>query len=95
MYKAPKEQTEDKREKPCGEPEPKAVIAKESRPEVNTDTLDEVSKKVLLAMPLDRGATPDELSIEGVDIGDVITALTMLEIEGFIESLPGGTYIRK
>ena len=57
--------------------------------------LDEVSVKVLLAMPHDRGVTPDALDVEGVDIGQIITAFTMLEINGYVASLPGGTYIRK
>ena len=57
--------------------------------------LDEVSVKVLLAMPHDRGVTPDALDVEGVDIGQIITAFTMLEINGYVDSLPGGTYIRK
>lgn len=59
------------------------------------ESLDEVSKKVLFAMSHDRGITPDAIDIEGVDIGQIITALTLLEINGFVDSLPGGMYIRK
>ena len=57
--------------------------------------LDEVSRQVYACLPLDRAVSPDALSVDGAGIGDVITALTMLEISGLAESLPGGLYIRK
>ncbi len=63
--------------------------------EAALSTLDEVSRSVYLAMPLDKAVTPDALPLEGLDIGAVITAFTMLEISGLVESLPGGMYIRK
>ncbi len=59
------------------------------------DSLDEQSKKVFEAMPVDRAVTPDGVNVDGMSIGEVITALTMLEISGLAESLPGGMYIRK
>ncbi len=59
------------------------------------ETLDETSKKVFFAMPEDRAISPDGLSLDGVGIGEIITALTMLEISGLVASLPGGMYIRK
>lgn len=57
--------------------------------------LDENSKKVYLAMPTDRAVSPDLLSVDGLGVGDVITALTMLEISGLVSSVAGGMYIRK
>ena len=57
--------------------------------------LDEVSRKVFEAMPIDRAVSSDMLPIEGVDIGAVMTAFTLLEINGLIEALPGGMYLRK
>ncbi|MBP5428597.1 MAG: DNA-processing protein DprA [Clostridia bacterium] len=44
---------------------------------------------------LDHPLTSDELSRDGLDAGDVLAALTTLEIGGFIVPLPGGRYERK
>ncbi|MBR2387490.1 MAG: DNA-processing protein DprA [Clostridia bacterium] len=57
--------------------------------------LDETAKKVFAQMPIDTAVSPDALIVEGCDIGDVITALTMLELCGLVTSLPGGLYVRK
>ena len=57
--------------------------------------LDSVSQRVFEAMPVDRAVAPDGLSVDGVGIGELITALTMLEISGLVQSLPGGMYVRK
>lgn len=58
-------------------------------------SLDDTSRKVLEAMPLDRSVSPDALVATGLDMGDVMTSLTMLELGGFVSSLPGGLYTRK
>ncbi len=58
-------------------------------------SLDDTSRKVLEAMPLDRAVSPDAIAATGMDMGDVMTALTMLELGGFVSSLPGGLYARK
>ena len=57
--------------------------------------LDTVTKRVFSLMPIDRAVSPDEFTSAGVGIAEAITALTMLELYGLAESLPGGTYIRK
>ena len=58
-------------------------------------SLDETTRQIFEAMPLDRAVSPDSLLSQGVDMGTVITALTMLEISGLVSSLPGGLYVRK
>ena len=58
-------------------------------------TLDEFTRGVFEAMPIDKAISPDSLSAHGIDIGRAVTAFTMLEISGLISSLPGGLYIRK
>ena len=63
--------------------------------EKTLEGLDENCRKVFSAMPLDKAVTPDGFEVEGISIADVITALTMLEISGLVQSLPGGMYIRK
>jgi hypothetical protein len=54
------------------------------------ETLDETSKRVFELMPIDKAVAPDVLAAHGIDVGEAITALTMLEISGLITSLPGG-----
>lgn len=38
--------------------------------------------------------SPDELTYENEDISDILTALTMLEIEGYIKAVPGGKFTK-
>ncbi len=58
-------------------------------------SLDTATRNVFNLMPLDRAVSPDEFAGAGVGIAEAVTALTMLEINGLVSSLPGGTYIRK
>ncbi len=57
--------------------------------------LDATAQRVFRDMPIDSAVLPDKLVSDGLPIGEVITALTMLELCGLISSLPGGLYIRK
>lgn len=58
-------------------------------------SLDDVSQKVYEYMPSDKSpVTADVIASRGIDVGDVITALTMLELAGLASSLPGGAYVR-
>ena len=58
-------------------------------------SLDRVSQKVYEYMPSDKSSvTADVIAACGIDVGDVITALTMLELAGLVSSLPGGAYVR-
>ena len=58
-------------------------------------SLDNVTKQVFAALPVDHAVSPDAIVPEGVSIGDVITSLTLLELSGLVTSLPGGLYQRK
>ena len=83
---------------PVSEAETVEIKEKIERPDRSAELLaglDDVSRRVYECLPLDRAVSPDALSVDGAGIGDVITALTMLEISGLAESLPGGLYIRK
>ncbi|MBE6557017.1 MAG: DNA-protecting protein DprA [Ruminococcaceae bacterium] len=57
-------------------------------------SLDETSRRVYGAMPTDHAVAPDAFSDEGIGIADAVTALTMLELNGLVQSLPGGLYLR-
>lgn len=57
--------------------------------------LSEKQRKIFEEMPLDRAVTVDYLTKTGFALGEVISALTILEIKGLVSSLPGALYIRK
>ena len=45
-------------------------------------------------MPDDRAITADALSAIGYHYGEIIAALTMLEILGLVQKLPGALYTK-
>ncbi len=45
-------------------------------------------------MPSEGAVSVDRLAVEGLGIGEIIAALTMLELRGLVQSLPGGLYAR-
>ena len=57
--------------------------------------LDDVTRRVFSLLPLDRAITADAFLPAGIGIAEAVTALTVLEIEGLVVSLPGGMYTRK
>ena len=59
------------------------------------EKLNEKQRRVFDEMPLDRAVTVDYLAKTGIPFGEVISALTVLEIKGLVTSLPGALYIRK
>ncbi len=75
-------QTEEKRDTPDNSAE---VIS----------ALDPMSARVFELMPIDRAISLDEFTSSGMNTAEVVTALTMLEINGLVSSLPGGNYVRK
>lgn len=58
-------------------------------------SLSEKQIKIFEEMPIDRAVTIDYLTCTGFSLGEVISALTVLEIKGLVSSLPGALYIRK
>ncbi len=58
-------------------------------------SLDSETRTVFEHMPIDKAISPDSITDTGLDIGATVTALTMLELNGLVTSLPGGLYIRK
>jgi predicted Rossmann fold nucleotide-binding protein DprA/Smf involved in DNA uptake len=59
------------------------------------ESLNDKQRKVFEEMPLDRAVTVDYLTKTGFALGEVMSALTILEIKGLVSSLPGALYIRK
>lgn len=56
--------------------------------------VDEKTLTVYRKIPIGRSVTVDELCTDGLNAGDVMAALTMLEIHRCVCSLAGGRYVR-
>lgn len=57
--------------------------------------LDDGTRRIYGLLPDGVAFTPDAVKTDSGDVGEVMTALTVLEISGLIESRPGGTYVKK
>ncbi len=64
------------------------------RPARDTSMLSPIQREILDAMPEDRAIAPDVLSVLNHPVGDIIAALTMLEILELVQKLPGGLYTK-
>ena len=58
-------------------------------------SLSEDQRKIFNDLPCDKPISPDYLTKFGYNIGMIMATLTILEIKGLVNSLPGGMYIRK
>lgn len=87
--------TKEKLEK-VQEPTPETASPQEPRktPDAILSSLTETQRAVLSAMPDDRAVNADSLVAIGYRYGEVIAALTMLEILGLIQKLPGALYMK-
>jgi DNA protecting protein DprA len=99
---APKKREELTKIKPDAETRPTAADKTELKSVGGGDDsakilekLSEKQRKIFDEMPLDRAVTVDYLTKTGFALGEVISALTVLEIKGLVSSLPGALYIRK
>lgn len=59
------------------------------------ESLDEKERKIFSEFPAGTPISADELAKAGYSIGDLMSSLTLLEINGLISSLPGGLYIKR
>jgi predicted Rossmann fold nucleotide-binding protein DprA/Smf involved in DNA uptake len=57
-------------------------------------SLGERERKVFEAIPMDHPVAIDRLQSLGFSTGELLTALSLLEIKGLIGTLPGGLYCR-
>ena len=57
--------------------------------------LTETQRRVFEALPLDHAVPIDTITREGFSTGEVMAAMTVLEIHGLTVTLPGGLYARK
>lgn len=54
--------------------------------------LDDVQKQVLDLIPSGKAVTTDKIAAEGISADKVMSSLTILELYGAVEALPGGLY---
>ncbi len=71
-----------------------AVMAREDRENV-LGGLDQTTRKIYDCLPDEGSTTTDKLAQMGLSVSDIASALTMLEIFGLIEQLPGGAYKKR
>ena len=65
------------------------------RCEFDTSCLDEKELMIYKRMEFDKPASLDDLSKIDIEVSELASLITMLEIKGAIESAPGGFYIKK
>ncbi len=81
-------------------PPQEAAAPKENAPEGDCSpqllsSLSDTQRALFAAMPLDHAVPVDALVKEGFSMGDIMAAMTVLEIKGLVISLPGGLYARR
>lgn len=94
---------EKKGTKPEPKPEPKSETGQnapepQARQDDSAKVLEAFSQKqrdMFAQIPLDKAISADWLVRCGYPTHEVMTALTMFEIKGLVQSLPGGLYVRK
>ena len=79
---------------PRQEPTNENPISPKKTPDQILSSLTEVQRQVLLGMPDDRAVSPDDLRGCGKSVGEVVAALTVLELLELVEKLPGGLYTK-
>ena len=60
----------------------------------DTSSLNETEKKIYSLFPDEGNISADEISRSGIAVATVLQNLTMLEIKGFIKTLPGGVFTK-
>jgi DNA processing protein len=83
-----------KREADGADAPTQATTTPQKTPDEVLSSLSDIQREVLLAMPDDRSVSLDDLRGCGKSIGEVVAALTMLELLGLVEKLPGGLYTK-
>ncbi len=79
---------------PAGNPIP-SVPAQGDASEQILKKLTDTQRRIFAALPLDHAVPIDHITREGFSVGEVMAAMTILEIHGLTVTLPGGLYARK
>ena len=89
---APPKQTPKAQSAPVSE-EPLIIASSDNAAIV--EALDADTRKIYELLPDGKAFTLDSVNADGADVGAIMTALTVLEISGLVESRPGGAYLKK
>ncbi len=88
----------EKRSVPRGEqtfePSPRTTRSDVQTPDGVISSLTDLQRAILEAIPDDRAVSLDSLSGLEASYGDIIASLTMLEILGLVQKLPGALYTK-
>ncbi len=76
-------------------PQPAPAPARGDASELILKTLTDTQRGIFEAVPLDRPVPVEYLSREGFTMSQIMAAVTILEIKGLLETLPGGLISRK
>ena len=79
---------------PAGKPA-SSVPAQGDSSERILKKLTDTQRRIFAALPLDHAVPIDHITREGFSVGEVMAAMTILEIHGLTVTLPGGLYARK
>ena len=74
---------------------PPAIPARGDASERILKSLTDTQRGIFEALPLDQAVAIDYLTREGFSVGEIMAAMTVLEIKGLTVTLPGGLYARK
>ncbi len=92
----PAEKKREPRKKPIS-PKEEAAAPKPCQPDHSAkalESLGERERRVFEAIPMDSPMSLDRLQSLGYSTGELLAALSLLEIRGLIQTLPGGLYCR-
>lgn len=74
---------------------PKSVPAHGDNSERALKSLTETQRRIFEALPLDHAVAIDYFTRQGYSVGEVMAAMTVLEIKGLTVTLPGALFSRK
>ena len=92
--KAPESSAAPARPAPQTSPAPKAPPHDDASGRI-LQRLTDTQRRIFDALPLDHSVSIDQITREGFSVGEVMAAMTILEIHGLTVTLPGGLYARK
>lgn len=75
--------------------ENKCNVNGEDKNRFDPSSLSPNERKLYDSLEYEKPVTIDEMRVDGMDISDISATVTMLEIAGAIEAIPGGLYIKK
>lgn len=92
--RAQKKSAKNKVAEPEGVSQPQSASMGDNSQKI-IESLSQRQREIFDELPMDKPVTVDYFTKSGYTMGEVMSALTILEIKGLVSSLPGALYIRK